>query len=173
MTKFVLSRPGAPWDYPTLGFIATADGAILDGTLFTPDLTIPPDAFWSVYGGGSAETSITRYATPSEDYLDPTPEVTDGWFLAYDTEENTYTPRDPAELIETGAWSSALSASIAYPGDVTGITRDGSGRITGYTEGSVVVSDITYDSGLVESFDVNGDTKTITRDGSNRVTGVS
>lgn len=122
MTKFVLSRPGAPWDYPTLGFTADADGAILDGTLFDPDLTIPPDAHWSVYGGGSAETNITRYATPAEEFLDPTPETTDGWLLAYDTAENRATFQDPADLIETGAWADTLNASyVAMAKKPTGV----------------------------------------------------
>lgn len=110
--KFQLSYAGAPLDYPTLGFTADADGAILDGTLFDPDLTIPPDARWSVYGGGSAETNITRYATPSPEYLNPVPETTDGWLLAYDTAENRATFQDPADLIETGAWATPLSAAI-------------------------------------------------------------
>ena len=109
MTKFVLARPGAPWDYPTLGFIATADGAILDGTLFDPDLTIPPDAYWSVYGGGSAETSITRYTTPSEEFLDPTPEITAGWVLAYDTAANTFVPTAPTTL--SLAWAATTNVT--------------------------------------------------------------
>lgn len=124
MTKFQLSYAGAPLDYPTLGFTADADGAILDGTLFDPDLTIPPDARWSVYGGGSAETNITRYATPSPEYLNPVPETTDGWLLAYDTAENRATFQDPADLIETGAWQTPLSAAFAR---IT--STDGSGGL--------------------------------------------
>ena len=91
MTKFQLSNTNGGLDYPTLGFTATADGAILDGTLSDPVLTVPPDSRWSVYGGGSAETNITRYAAGT---VTPTPEVADGWVLAYSDAANTYVPTD-------------------------------------------------------------------------------
>lgn len=107
MTKYQLTKPGGPWDYPTLGFSAT-NGAILDGTLSTPAISTAPDAYWAVYGGGSAETGITRYGTGT---VTPTPEVTDGWVLAYDGTANTYTAQDlgdPESLV-----GAALSASIA------------------------------------------------------------
>lgn len=108
MVKFQATRAG---DYPTLGFTATSPTAILNGALSNPPLTIPPDATWSVYGGGSAETGITRYVPPPASLIVPTPEVTDGWFLAYSDAQNTYVPQDPADLIGTGAWTAALEAA--------------------------------------------------------------
>lgn len=100
MTKYQLSRPGAPWDYPTLGFTATADGAILDGTLFTPDLEIPPDVYWDVYVGGDPETDVTRYATPSTDYLNPVPESTEGSLLLYSRTANQYVQTLPTDAVD-------------------------------------------------------------------------
>lgn len=71
--------------------------------------------------------------------------------------------------------SEVSAAYVAVAGAISSVTRDGSNRLTGFTENSQVVSSITRDgtTGLVTSFDVNGVTHTVTRDGSNRVTGVS
>lgn len=60
MTFYTFSRtdgPG-PWDYPTLGFTAV-NGAVINGALFSPPLTDPPDGFWTV--GGSSESGVTRW----------------------------------------------------------------------------------------------------------------
>jgi hypothetical protein len=94
LTKFQLSRADAPWDYPTLGFRADTPTAILDGSLSTPAITTPPDAYWSVYGGGSAETGITRYGNPTADPASETPE---GYVLAYSDEQNRSVPTAPAD----------------------------------------------------------------------------
>ena len=114
MTKYQLTKPGGPWDYPTLGFSAT-NGAILDGTLSTPAISTAPDAYWAVYGGGSAETGITRYGTGT---VTPTPEVTDGWVLAYDGTANTYTAQDlgDPESLVGAALSASIDAAIAAAG---------------------------------------------------------
>ena len=114
MTKYQLTKPGGPWDYPTLGFSAT-DGAILDGTLSTPAISTPPDAYWAVYGGGSAETGITRYGTGT---VTPTPEVTDGWVLAYSDADNTFVPTDPADLTGDTGWRNIKSVVTACPNDL-------------------------------------------------------
>lgn len=114
MTKYQLSRPGAPWDYPTLGFTATADGAILDGTLFTPDLEIPPDVYWDVYVGGDPETDVTRYATPSTDYLNPVPESAEGSILTYSRTANQYVQTLPTDAVDPETpLGAALSTAIA------------------------------------------------------------
>lgn len=80
-------------------------------------------------------------------------------------------PVDAVALTE----SAASAAYVAVAGAVSAVTRDGSNRLTGFTENGQVVSSIVRDgtTGLVTSFDVNGVTHTVTRDGSNRVTGVS
>lgn len=108
MTKFQLNRSDGPWEYPHLGFVAAA-GAILDGSLSTPPLTVPPDAFWSVYGGASAETGITRIPPPPAGPT-PTPETTDGYILAYDAGENRAKYRSAADVIDF--LGDELSASI-------------------------------------------------------------
>lgn len=129
MTKYQLSRPGAPWDYPTLGFTATADGAILDGTLFTPDLEIPPDVYWDVYVGGDPETDITRYALPSVDYLNPIPESAEGSLLTYSRTANQYVQTLPTDAVDPetpfgAALADVIAAGggISESGDTTGVT---------------------------------------------------
>src|SRR5690242_15924403 len=99
MTKFQLNRADAPWDYPNLGFTATTSNAILDGSLSSPALTVPPDAFWSVYVGGSAETGVTRYQAPAVGPY-PEPETPDGYVLAYSDASNRAVYTSPADFLE-------------------------------------------------------------------------
>lgn len=106
MTKFQATRTG---DYPTLGFTATSATAILDGSLSSPVLTIPPDATWSVYGGGSAETGITRYVAPSATPIVPTPSVTDGWFIAYSSSQGTGIYQNPSTLAALPSWANTFA----------------------------------------------------------------
>lgn len=110
MTKFQLNRADAPWDYPSLGFRADTGTAILDGSLSTPAITVPPDAYWSVYVGGSAETGITRYADPVGP--DPATENTDGSTLIYSDEANRFIPATPEEFFSNTAVADVLSATI-------------------------------------------------------------
>lgn len=79
---------------------------------------------------------------------------------------------DGGAIIETKAHSSATYVQAAAP--ISGVTRDGSNRLTGATEGPLVYSSITRDgAGRITGFTVGGVAHTITRDGSNRITGVS
>jgi hypothetical protein len=104
MTFFTLSRPGsAPIEYPSLGFTALVDGAVLDGSLFSPALTTPPDAFWSV--GGSAEANVSRW--DHGEISQPPPEPADGAALVWDAAANRYVPT-----------STALSAAYVAPVNV-------------------------------------------------------
>jgi hypothetical protein len=92
MTKFLLTNPtGGPLDYPALGFSAV-NGAILNGANSTPAITSAPDARWAVYGGGSAETGISRYAPPATTpvYTEPT----NGYILTYSDTDNAGTWQD-------------------------------------------------------------------------------
>lgn len=111
MTKFQMSRADAPYDYPTLGFRADTSNAIIDGTLSDPVLTVPPDAFWAVYVGGSAETGITRYQSPA---VGPAPaaETPDGYMLVYRDASNRFVPTEPTEFLGIDAVADALSATI-------------------------------------------------------------
>jgi hypothetical protein len=111
VTKFQLNRADAPWEYPTLGFRADTANAIIDGSLSDPALTVPPDAFWSVYGGGSAETGITRYQSPAVGPA-PAPETPEGYILSYSNDANRFVPTEPAEFLEIPAVADALSATI-------------------------------------------------------------
>lgn len=108
MTKFQLDRADAPWDYPTLGFRADEPDAILDGSLSDPVLTTPPDAFWSVYVGGSAETGITRYQSPAVGPA-PAPETPDGYVSVYRDESNRVVSTDPDEFFAIESVSAALN----------------------------------------------------------------
>lgn len=87
------------------------------------------------------------------------------------------TPAEGTVAIDAAVAAQAATDSATYvavAGAVSGITRDGSNRITGLTENGVVYSNIVRDgAGLISSYDVDGVTHTVTRDGSNRVTGVS
>lgn len=97
MTFYTLTRAGGPFDYPTLGFVA-ANGAVLDGSASSPAITSPPDAFWAE--GGSAESGITRYGSPTGD---PSPtEPASGAALVWNATTNLYE-----------ASSAALSATYA------------------------------------------------------------
>lgn len=118
MTKFQLNRADAPWDYPALGFRANTSTAILDGSLSTPAITVPPDAWWSVYVGGSAETGITRYANPVGP--DPATETADGSTLMYVDDANRFVPATPAEFFANEAVASELSATYAQFTDING-----------------------------------------------------
>lgn len=110
MVKFQATRTG---DYPTLGFRADTANAILNGALSTPPLTIPPDSTWSVYGGGSAETGITRYVAPSATPIVPAPEVSAGWLLAYDDTLNTFVPTAPGDISSSTGWENAFVATVS------------------------------------------------------------
>lgn len=90
MAKWQFARPGGPWEYPTYGFTAV-DGAILDGALFDPEVTVAPDAFWSAYGGGSAETGVTRWGSVT--YANQQSEPADGAALVYNATSNAYEPQ--------------------------------------------------------------------------------
>jgi hypothetical protein len=69
--------------------------------------------------------------------------------------------------------STALKAALVTP-PVSAITRDGSGRITGFTEGASVYRSITRNpAGFVTSYVLDDVTHTVSRDANNRVTGVS
>lgn len=110
MTKFLLNRADAPWDYPSLGFRADTATAILDGSLSTPAITTPPDAYWSVYVGGSAETGITRYGNPTGP--DPATETADGSTLMYADASNRFVPKTPEEFFANENVASVLSATL-------------------------------------------------------------
>lgn len=138
MTKFQMSRADAPYDYPTLGFRADTSNAIIDGTLSDPVLTVPPDAFWAVYVGGSAETGITRYQSPA---VGPAPaaETPDGYVLAYRDASNRAVYTSPTDFLEIPAVADAFSATIAQmksnartpDGMIVGtVTRDANGAAT-------------------------------------------
>lgn len=114
MTKFIYTGPAA--DYPTLGFSVSGTGAILDGTLSTPTLASPPDARWAVYGGGNAETGVTRYGSSAG--ATPTAEPADGYVLAYSDVDNAYVPVDPTEL-GVGASDPAIAALVEDDGSDT------------------------------------------------------
>ena len=62
MTFYTLTKPGGPWVYQALGFTAV-NGAVLDGSASTPAITSAPGPEWSI--AGSAESGITRFASPS------------------------------------------------------------------------------------------------------------
>ncbi|MCF6376886.1 hypothetical protein L2K70_04660 [Nocardioides KLBMP 9356] len=94
MTFYTLTRPGGPWDYPTLGFTAT-NGAVLDGSLCNPPLTDPPDIFWAV--GGSAESGITRWGAIISPPAPAEPET--GSVLVYDSVTNQGTWTSVGEVI--------------------------------------------------------------------------
>lgn len=117
MTFYTLTRPGGPWDYPTLGFVAV-NGAVLDGAASTPAITSPPDAYWTV--AGSAESGITRYTSPAGT---PSPaEPADGAGLIYNATTNQYEASSVAlsatyarlAATRTPAWV-AYGDSIAKP----------------------------------------------------------
>lgn len=169
MTKWVLSRPGAPWDYPTLGFRATVDGAILDGSLFSPALSVKPDAFWTTYGGGSAETGITRYASATAP--EGAGETEDGTPLVYDADLNTYVAR-PYDTgwrdMASGAWYVRRTGGTVFfrytledSDPMVGLIPEGFRPavvqwLTGNCDGSPVVAEIS------PSGDFTGSTGTIT-----------
>lgn len=107
--KFQLTRPDGPWDYPTYGFRAVS-GAILDGTNFSPAITEPPDVFWTVYTGGSAQTGITLI--PGANGTAPPPAPTaDGNILTYRRSSGGYQPATPAEWFALPEVSSAVASS--------------------------------------------------------------
>lgn len=111
MTFYTFNRddgPG-PWDYPTLGFTAV-DGAVLDGSLFTPPLSDPPDMFWSV--GGAAESGVTRWGALVSP---PAPsEPATGSVLVYDADTNASSWVAGVDAFAAGtSLGDALSATIA------------------------------------------------------------
>jgi lysophospholipase L1-like esterase len=125
VTKFLLARPDGPWDYPTLGFRAAA-GAILDGSLFSPAITDPPDVFWSVYAGGSGQTGITLInyngtTTPSAQ----APENSIG---VYRRGLGTYVPTAPAAVFAlpeaVDALSSLQGMQLSTPGTPARVAAD-------------------------------------------------
>lgn len=109
MTKFQLNRPDGPWDYPTLGFRAAAS-AILDGTLFDPEIENPPDSWWSVYGGGAAQTGITLININGRAPVPALP--TDGSLPIYRRSTGGYQNLTPTEWFADPEISGPLSASI-------------------------------------------------------------
>lgn len=131
MTKFQLNRADAPWDYPSLGFRADEPDAILDGSLSTPAITSPPDAYWSVYVGGSAETGITRYADPTGP--DPATETAEGSTLMYEDSSNRFVPKTAEEFFATEAVADVLTASYAQA------AHQAWGKVTRYSVGDMVV----------------------------------
>lgn len=132
MTKFLLaSLDGGGKDYPSLGFSA-GNGSILDGSLFTPPLTVPPTAEWSVYGGGSPETppsgtaGVKRYAAPA---ITPTyTEPNDGYLLTYSDANNAGTWQTPAAAL-TPIITPVVAASIGRETSNGVAGLDGSGKL--------------------------------------------
>lgn len=111
MTFYTFTRtdgPG-PWDYPTLGFSAV-NGAVLDGSLFTPALVDPPDAFWAV--GGSTESGVTRWGALISP---PGPaEPATGSVLVYDAVTNQSAWVEGVDAFASGtSLGDALSARFA------------------------------------------------------------
>lgn len=98
MAKFQLTRPGGPWIYDEYGFTAV-DGAILDGTLSSPTIAGPPDAYWTAYAGGSAETGISRHGASSFNPVFTEP--ADGTVLAYNAASNQPEWRSPSAIVTT------------------------------------------------------------------------
>lgn len=114
MTKFVLNRADAPWDYPSLGFRADTSTAILDGSTFDPPITTPPDVFWTVYGGGSAETGITRYTFPVVPSSTPA-EPNAGSFLTWDVDQNRYVPTSADDFYAVSGKARSTDATYGLP----------------------------------------------------------
>ena len=111
MTFYTLTRAGGPWDYPTLGFVAV-NGAVLDGSLSTPPVTSPPDAYWAV--AGAAESGITRKVNNSGN---PSPaEPADGAALVWSDVNNRY-EASSAALQATYATVANLNAAAPAESD--------------------------------------------------------
>lgn len=117
MAKFQFTSPnGGPMDYPALGFSAV-DGAILNGDLPTAGtFATIPDANWEVYGGGSAETGINRYADPAVELDFSEPE--DGDFLTYSRTQNEGVFVSPVDAF-TSVADPVVAAAIEDEGSAT------------------------------------------------------
>lgn len=140
MTFYTLSRPGGPWEYNGLGFTALTDGAVLDGSLFTPPLASPPDAFWTV--GGSAEANIKRHGQ-APPYTAPQAEPADGAGLVYNNATNQWEPTTVSLRGKLASWPiyvygnsySILSAGWFSSGNhyaQRAATAAGGGTVTSY-----------------------------------------
>lgn len=139
MTKYLLTRPGGPWTYQTLGFTA-ANGAILDGALSDPVVTTPPDVFWTVYAGGSAESGVTRFGYPYSP-SQPQPETQDGYILRYDDVRNGYYPASATDI--GGDVADDLAAAVAS----AEAARDDAVDISGISTSDAVVEALVLDTG--------------------------
>lgn len=121
MVKFAFSRTDGPWFYPGLGFKAAA-GAILDGTLHTPAITdlSQLDTYWTVYGGGSAETGITPIDPPNGT-SSPSPTPAESSIGLYRRSLGTQAWVTPTQFVNDPDVSAALA--VAYAAQLTTVPK--------------------------------------------------
>lgn len=139
MTKFLFTSPnGGPMDYPALGFSAV-DGAILNGASSDPAITTVPDGNWAIYGGGSAETGINRYAPPATTptYTEPT----NGHILTWSDSDNSGEWVAPVDAF-TPVADSLVEALIEDTGSDTSVALTAAIGTVGATQfvGSTVIA---------------------------------
>lgn len=93
MATWKLNRPGGPWDYPTLGFLAAHDAVLIAAAA--------PDRFWAAVADGPPET-VVRYGLGTGEGPGFVP-VPDGSVLAYDAPSQRYLPRTPLDFVHLPA----------------------------------------------------------------------
>lgn len=120
MAFYTLTRPGGPWDYPSLGFTAV-NGAVLNGSTFSPPLVDPPDAYWAV--GGAAESGVTRWGQLL--YAPAPAEPATGSVLVYDAVANESNWVEGDDMFAPGtslgdAITGAITAGVGAKADRLG-----------------------------------------------------
>lgn len=101
MAKYLFTRPGGPWQYPTLGFTAVA------GDVIEADAAI--DAWWELT---SPDATVTIPVIPEGGVP---PEPVDGSLMVYDRQTNTvrFEPTLPDDKLPERLSEAALNDAIA------------------------------------------------------------